>query len=64
MKETGRPEVLNFLGSEQSATAGSRDEFWKPENRIMIASAGAASEGINLVLFGLPHARASVELET
>lgn len=49
MKETGRPEVLNFHsglnGQQRQALV---DEFWKPENRIMIASTGAASEGINL----------------
>jgi SNF2 family DNA or RNA helicase len=49
MKETGRPNVLSFhSGLDGDQRQQVIDDFWKPENRIMIASTLAAGEGINL----------------
>ena len=49
MKDMGRPPVLSFhSGLDGTQRQMVIDEFWKPENRIMIASTLAAGEGINL----------------
>jgi SNF2 family DNA or RNA helicase len=49
MAEIGMPKVLSFhSGLDGQERQGVIDEFWKPENRIMIASTLAAGEGINL----------------
>lgn len=49
MKAMGRPPVLNFNSSlDGQQRQDVIDAFWRPENRIMVASTLAAGEGINL----------------
>ena len=49
MRDMGCPPVLSFhSGLDGTQRQMVIDEFWKPENRIMVASTLAAGEGINL----------------